>query len=146
MLDPKQILEYIKISSSVLAEMQEKVASLETEKAALVTKVTAGKKALAEKEASENRPHPIFTKEQVRPVMVKLAKAERIKDVEAATMRILEEPASILLALDKMASDMIVSMPRKIGASVSTDSTHSSDVRESDRQFETCFLSLSTKL
>jgi len=144
-LDPKQVTEYVKESSALLAEMQEKLASLETEKEKLNTQVTEGQKAL-EKAASENEVAPVFTAEQVRPVMEKLAKADRIKDVDAATERILEDPSSVLLALDKMAADIIVSVPRKLGASVLSDSTPPSNERESDRQFEDKFLSLGQKL
>jgi hypothetical protein len=78
--------------------------------------------------------------------MEKLAKAKRIQDVDAATARVLEDPAGLLLALDKMAADMIVSVPRKIGTSVSSDSTPPTDERESDRHFEDLFLSLGQKL
>jgi hypothetical protein len=144
-LDPKQILEYVKESSGLLAAMQEKVASLETEKSRLTAKVKEGNKALAEKEASEKREQtPVFTREQVRPVMEKLAKAKRIKDVDASTDRILEDPSGLLLALDKMAAEAISSVPtRKLGSSV--EKVAQEGERESDRQFETRFLSLGQK-
>lgn len=149
-LDPRQILEYVKESSELLAEMQEKQASLETEKAELTTKVQEGQAALAEKEAAEKaeapEPTPVFTDEQVRPVMEKLAKAEKIKDVDAATERVVQDPTALLLALDKMAADAIVSVPSKIGGSVTSDNAPPAEERESDRQFETRFLNLSQKL
>ncbi len=142
-LDPKQILEYVKESSGLLTEMQEKVASLEKEKKQLSVKLTAGKKALEEKEAS-TKEVPVFTEEQVRPVMQKLAKAGKIKDVDAATESIVKDPSGLLLTLDKMAADAITSVPRKLGTLVKT--ANSTPERESDRQFENTFISLGQKL
>jgi hypothetical protein len=138
-LDPKQIVEYVKESSEIISFMQQKVASLENEKKKLSLK-------FEEKEATDKKQTPIFTEEQVRPVMEKLAKAKRIKDVDAATERILEDPSGLLLALDKMAADLMVSVPKRIGSSVNFDSKPIREERESDKQFEDRFLSLSQKL
>ena len=142
-LDPKQILEYVKESSALVSEMNEKIASLQTDKTRLATEVKEGKVALAQKEASEKE--AVFTEKQVRPVLEKLAKARRIKNVDASVKLMVNNPVEALKELDKLAANLLSSVP-SIGKSVRSSVAPGASDRESDRQFENHFNSLGQRL
>jgi alanyl-tRNA synthetase len=144
MLDPKQVVEYIKVSSEVIDELQEKVASLEESNTELEKVNTKLKEANTEEKEASVEATPIFTEEMVRPVMNKLAKAKMVKNAEQATQRALEDPASLLLALDKVAAEAIASVP-KLGSGVEPTEKIATE-RKSDLEFEKRFLNLRQKL
>lgn len=138
----QDMVEYIQITSDVINTYQQKVASLESEKADLEHQIVE-----AEKTASAIPQGPVFDAAQVAKTAQKLVSVSLLKEADAKklTDAIENDPQVLLAVLDKIASSRQPVKPLGKPSNEAVDKNPYAG-KESDRAFENCFSKLAQRL
>jgi hypothetical protein len=137
--EARNAVEYIQVTSDLINELQQKNAALEAGSRELQ------KQAKLQKQASASK--PALDRTAVELTVDNMVKAGFFKQAEKANAveHILQEPASLLSCLNKLATDSMNRVP-KLGKGVTDKQASAPAERESDRQFESFTRNLYSKV